>query len=144
MFNTYGPRMRPDDGRVVSTFIHQALRGAPLTVFGDGTQTRSLCYVDDLVRGIVAMFDSGEPGPINLGDPNEMTVRQIAELVRKLVGSSSEIELHPLPQDDPTRRCPDIAKARQLLGWRPEVSLQVGMTRTIEWHARDLRAEFAP
>jgi dTDP-glucose 4,6-dehydratase len=144
IFNTYGPRMRPDDGRVVSTFIHQALRGAPLTVFGDGTQTRSLCYVDDLVRGIVAMFDSGEPGPINLGDPNEMTVRQIAELVRKLVGSSSEIELHPLPQDDPTRRCPDIAKARQLLGWRPEVSLQVGMTRTIEWHARDLRAEFAP
>jgi dTDP-glucose 4,6-dehydratase len=143
IFNTYGPRMRPDDGRVVSSFIHQALHGAALTVFGDGTQTRSLCYVDDLVRGIVAMLDSDEPGPINLGYPNEISVRQIAELVRELVGSSSEIELHPLPQDDPTRRRPDIAKARELLGWSPEVPVRVGIARTVEWHARNLRVDLA-
>jgi dTDP-glucose 4,6-dehydratase len=141
IFNTYGPRMCPDDGRVVSSFIHQALTCAPLTVFGDGTQTRSLCYVDDLVRGIVAMLDSDEPGPINLGNPNEMTVRQIAELVRELVGSPAGIELHPLPQDDPTRRRPDIAKARELLGWSPEVPVRAGMSRTIEWHARNLQAD---
>jgi dTDP-glucose 4,6-dehydratase len=144
IFNTYGPRMRPDDGRVVSTFINQALRSAPLTVFGDGTQTRSLCYVDDMVRGIVAMFDSDEAGPINLGDPNEMTVRQIADLVRELVGSPSDVELHPLPQDDPTRRRPDIGKAGRLLGWSPEVSVRIGMAHTIEWHAGNLRSEFAP
>ncbi|HZA11628.1 UDP-glucuronic acid decarboxylase family protein [Mycobacterium sp.] len=143
IFNTYGPRMHSDDGRVVSSFIHQALRCAPLTVFGDGSQTRSLCYVDDLVRGIVAMLDSDEPGPINLGYPNEISVRQIAELVRELVGSRSEIELHPLPQDDPTRRRPDIAKARELLGWTPEVPVRVGIARTIEWHARNLQADLA-
>ena len=143
IFNTYGPRMRPDDGRVVSTFIHQALMCTPLTVFGDGSQTRSLCYVDDLIRGIVAMLDSDEPGPINLGDPNEITVRQIAELVRELVGSPSRIELHPLPQDDPTRRQPDIAMARELLGWCPETPLRVGIARTIEWHARNLQANLA-
>jgi dTDP-glucose 4,6-dehydratase len=143
IFNTYGPRMHADDGRVVSSFIHQALRCAPLTVFGDGTQTRSLCYVDDLIRGIVAMLDSDEPGPINLGHPNEISVRQIAELVRELVGSRSEIELHPLPQDDPTRRRPDIAKARELLGWTPEVPVRVGIARTIEWHARNLHADLA-
>jgi hypothetical protein len=128
---------------VNSSFIHQALQRAPLTVFGDGNQTRSLCYVDDLVRGIVAMLDSDEPGPINLGNPNEMSVRQIAELVRELVGSTSEIELHPLPQDDPTRRRPDIAKARELLGWTPEVTVRVGIARTIEWHASHFHANLA-
>jgi dTDP-glucose 4,6-dehydratase len=143
IFNTYGPRMRPDDGRVISSFIHQALQRAPLTVFGDGNQTRSLCYVDDLVRGIVAMLDSDEPGPINLGNPNEMSVHHIAELVRELVGSTSEIELHPLPQDDPTRRRPDIAKARELLGWTPEVNVRVGIARTIEWHASHFHANLA-
>jgi len=139
IFNTYGPRMRPDDGRVVSSFIDQALRCAPLTVFGDGSQTRSLCYVDDLVRGITAMLDSREPGPINLGNPVELTIRQIAELVRELVGSPSKIERHPLPQDDPTRRKPDIIKARDRLGWSPRVPVREGVTRTIEWHVKALQ-----
>lgn len=139
IFNTFGPRMRPDDGRVVSSFIDQALRCAPMSVFGDGSQTRSLCYVDDLVRGITAMLDSREPGPINLGNPVELTVRQIAELVRELVGSPSKIELHPLPQDDPTRRKPDIARARDRLGWSPQVSVREGIARTIAWHAKPLQ-----
>jgi len=134
IFNTYGPGMRSDDGRVVTNFIDQALRCAPLTVFGDGSQTRSLCYVDDLVRGLVAMLDSHEQGPINLGNPTELTVHQIADLVAELVGSSSEIERHPLPEDDPSRRKPDITRARQLLGWNPEVDLRDGLARTIEWH----------
>jgi dTDP-glucose 4,6-dehydratase len=128
--------MRPNDGRVISSFIDQALRSAPLTVFGDGSQTRSLCYVDDLVRGIVAMLDSREPGPINLGNPVELTICEIAELVRELVGSSSTIELHPLPQDDPTRRKPDITRARDLLKWSPRVPVREGIARTIEWHVQ--------
>jgi dTDP-glucose 4,6-dehydratase len=136
IFNTFGPRMRSDDGRVVSSFIDQALRCAPLTVFGDGSQTRSLCYVDDLVRGLLAMLDSREPGPVNLGNPVELTIRQIATLVRDLVGSPSKIEFHPLPQDDPTRRKPDITKARERLGWSPRVRVRDGITRTIEWHAQ--------
>lgn len=140
IFNTYGPRMRSDDGRVVTNFIDQALRCAPLTVFGDGSQTRSLCYVDDLVRGLAAMLDSAEPGPINLGNPTELTVVQIAELVAELVGSTSAIERYPLPQDDPTRRQPDITKARELLGWAPQVLLTDGLARTIEWHAAALDA----
>jgi dTDP-glucose 4,6-dehydratase len=139
IFNTYGSRMRPDDGRVVSNFIDQALRCAPLTVFGDGSQTRSLCYVDDLVRGIVAMLDSRERGPINLGNPVELTIREIAEMVRELVGSSSQVELHPLPQDDPTRRKPDITRARERLGWSPQVPVREGITRTIEWHEKVLQ-----
>jgi dTDP-glucose 4,6-dehydratase len=138
IFNTYGPGMRPDDGRVLSTFIHQALRSAPMTVFGDGSQTRSLCYVDDLIRGIAAMLDSPEPGPINLGNPEELTVLQIAELVREVVGSSSKIELRPLPQDDPTRRKPDISKARDRLGWQPRVRVREGIARTVEWHEKAL------
>jgi len=141
IFNTYGPRMRPDDGRVVSSFVDQALRLEPLTVNGDGSQTRSLCYVDDLVRGLAAMLDSGEPGPINLGNPTEVSVREIARLIRDLVGSTSPIELHPLPQDDPTRRRPDITKARELLGWSPQVSLRAGIARTIKWYARNLRTD---
>jgi dTDP-glucose 4,6-dehydratase len=142
IFNTFGPRMRPDDGRVVSSFIDQALHSAPLTVFGDGSQTRSLCYVDDLIRGLAAMLDSAEPGPINLGNPIELTVREIAEIVRDLTGSSSVIEQQPLPQDDPTRRRPDITKARELLHWSPRVSVRDGISRTVEWHARNLNAEF--
>ena len=139
IFNTYGPRMRPDDGRVVSTFIDQALRCAPLTVFGDGSQTRSLCYVGDSVRGIAAMLDSREPGPINLGNPVEHSIRQIAELVRELVGSPSKIELRPLPQDDPTRRKPDITRARDRLSWSPRVQVREGFVRTIEWHQKALQ-----
>ncbi len=139
IFNTYGPGMRSDDGRVVTNFIDQALRCAPLTVFGDGSQTRSLCYVDDLVRGLVAMLDSDEQGPVNLGNPTELTVSQIAELVCELVGSSSIIERHPLPEDDPTRRKPDITRARELLGWNPEIGLHDGLARTIEWHVATMR-----
>jgi dTDP-glucose 4,6-dehydratase len=143
IFNTYGPRMRPDDGRVVSNFIDQALRQVPLTVFGDGSQTRSLCFVEDLVRGLALMLDSAEPGPINLGNPVELTVREIAELVRESTGSRSEIQLRPLPQDDPTRRRPDITLARTRLGWCPQVPVQDGIMQTIEWHARNLSAELA-
>jgi dTDP-glucose 4,6-dehydratase len=143
IFNTYGPRMRPDDGRVVSTFIHQALNSQPLTVFGDGTQTRSLCYVDDLVHGILAMLDSDDPGPINLGNPAELSVLEIAALVLDLVGSPSQLELNPLPQDDPTRRRPDITRARDQLGWKPQVSVREGIARTIEWYAKELRTNLA-
>ena len=143
IFNTYGPRMRPEDGRVVSNFIDQALNSKPLTVYGDGTQTRSLCYVDDLVHGIFAMLESDEPGPINLGNPVELSVLAIAELVLELVGSPSRIELHPLPQDDPTRRQPDITAARDRLGWNPQVSVREGIARTIEWHAKQLRENLA-
>lgn len=138
IFNTYGPRMRSDDGRVVTNFIDQALHCTPLTIFGDGSQTRSLCYVDDLVRGLAAMLDSHVPGPVNLGNPTELSVRQIAELVIELVGSTSGVELHPLPQDDPTRRRPDITRARELLGWTPRVPLVDGLARTIEWHVATL------
>jgi dTDP-glucose 4,6-dehydratase len=139
IFNAYGPRMHPDDGRVVSTFIGQALNTKALTVFGDGTQTRSLCYVDDLVQGILAMLETEDPGPINLGNPVELTVLQIAELVIELTGSLSPLEFQRLPQDDPTRRRPDITRARDRLGWHPQVSVREGIGRTIEWHAKQLR-----
>jgi dTDP-glucose 4,6-dehydratase len=131
IFNTYGPRMRPHDGRVVTSFITQALDGEPLTIYGDGSQTRSFCYVDDLVRGIVAMLDSDEPGPINLGNPAEHTVTELAEMVLGLTGSSSVVEYHPLPVDDPMRRKPLVDRAREVLGWTPVVSVEDGLRRTI-------------
>lgn len=143
IFNTYGPRMRPDDGRVVSNFIDQALNLRPLTVYGDGTQTRSLCYVDDLVDGILAMLYSDDPGPINLGNPTELSIVEIAELVLELANSPCGIELHPLPQDDPTRRRPDITRARSRLGWSPRVPVREGISRTIEWHATQLHRNLA-
>jgi dTDP-glucose 4,6-dehydratase len=133
IFNTYGPRMRARDGRVVSSFISQALNGDPLTCYGDGSQTRSFCYVDDLVRGIVAMLDHTEPGPVNLGNPAEYTISELAELVLRITGSSSRIEYHTLPADDPTRRRPAIDRARDVLGWRPEVPIEKGLRRTVEW-----------
>lgn len=133
IFNTYGPRMRPDDGRAITTFIVQALRGTPLTVYGNAQQTRSFCYVDDLIRGIIAMLDSSEAGPINLGNPSEMTIQEVAEHVIRLTGSSSRIEHHPLPVDDPTRRKPDIERAAQRLGWAPSVPIELGLQRTIAW-----------
>jgi UDP-glucuronate decarboxylase len=134
IFNTYGPRMQEDDGRVVPSFIHQALRGEPLTVFGDGQQTRSLCYQSDLIEGLVAMMKvPDEPGPINLGNPTEMTVLRIAEVILELTGSPSKIEHRPLPSDDPTRRLPDISRARGRLGWEPRVSLKAGLAETIEY-----------
>ncbi|MXP20154.1 NAD-dependent epimerase/dehydratase family protein [Gordonia sp. HNM0687] len=134
IFNTYGPRMRLDDGRVVTNFIAQSLRGEPLTVYGDGGQTRSLCYVSDLVRGLIALIDTPVHGPINLGNPHEMTVLQIAELVRDITGSTSTIEYRPLPQDDPTRRRPDIGRARNELGWQPKVDVATGLAMTINWN----------
>jgi dTDP-glucose 4,6-dehydratase len=133
IFNTYGPRMRPDDGRVVSNFIVQALRGEPLTVYGDGSQTRSFCYVDDLIEGIMRLFDRGGPEPLNLGNPHEFTVRQLAERVLALTGSRSKIVERPLPVDDPQVRQPDITHAQETLGWEPTISLDDGLRRTIEY-----------
>ena len=135
IFNTYGPRMHPNDGRVVSNFIVRALRGEPIPIYGDGSQTRSFCYVDDLVDGLVRLMDSpaGLTGPINIGNPGEFTVRQLADLVIELTGSSSELEFHPLPADDPARRRPDITKATEQLGWGPTIDLRTGLTRTIEY-----------
>ena len=163
IFNTYGPRMRPKDGRVVSNFIVQALQGKPLTVFGDGTQTRSFCYVDDLVRGILALLlvdsdrsiekrtdrsgflvkqEEGAPSsihdPINIGNPRELTVNGIAELVVKIVGAKTSIEYMPLPADDPRVRRPDIGRAQRFLGWEPRVELEDGLTRTIEYFRKVL------
>ena len=132
IFNTYGPRMRPDDGRVVSNFVLQALKGEPLTVYGDGLQTRSYCYVDDLARGIVALLDSDVNEPVNLGNPVEHTVIYLAQMVRDMVGSGSVIDHRPLPEHDPTRRRPDITRATELLGWSPSVSLEDGLVATIE------------
>ncbi|MEU9735110.1 UDP-glucuronic acid decarboxylase family protein [Streptomyces sp. NPDC048002] len=131
IFNTYGPRMRPHDGRVVSSFITQALTGEPLTIYGDGTQTRSFCYVDDLVRGLVALLDSRELGPFNLGNPVEHTVGELADMVREMTGSSSEVHHHPLPVDDPVRRRPVITRAREALDWQPEIGITEGLRRTI-------------
>ena len=132
-FNTYGPRMRPDDGRVVSNFIVQALAGKPLTIYGDGAQTRSFCYVDDQVRGLVALLDSDYVGPVNIGNPDEFTVLELAVTVLELTGSASELVFKPLPQDDPTRRRPDISLAAEVMAWKPEISLRDGLTRTIPW-----------
>ena len=133
IFNTYGPRMRPDDGRVVSTFVSQALAGEPITIFGVGSQTRSFCYVDDLVRGIVAAVESDVEGPVNLGNPAEFTVREVAEMVLELTGADVPIEMRPLPQDDPTRRRPDITTAQTQLGWGPTVPLRDGLARTVDY-----------
>jgi UDP-glucuronate decarboxylase len=135
IFNTYGPRMHPNDGRVVSNFIVRALRGEPIPIYGDGSQTRSFCYVDDLVDGLIRLMDSPREvtGPINIGNPGEFTVRQLADLVVELTGSSSQLEFHPLPSDDPARRRPDITKATEQLGWGPTVALREGLVRTIDY-----------
>jgi dTDP-glucose 4,6-dehydratase len=133
IFNTYGPRMRLRDGRVVPAFVAQALAGEPLTVFGDGSQTRSFCYVDDLVEGIFRLLMSDETLPVNIGNPHEMTIRQFAERIRALVGSSSPIDFRPLPEDDPKTRQPDITRARAILGWEPRVALEEGLARTIAY-----------
>jgi len=133
IFNTFGIRMRPVDGRAIPTFIRQALRGEPLTVAGDGSQTRSVCYVDDLIDGIVRLLHSDLPGPVNIGNPHELTVLRLAELIRDLCGSSSPIEFIARPEDDPMVRQPDITLARTQLGWEPQVDLEEGLKRTIEW-----------
>jgi UDP-glucuronate decarboxylase len=138
IFNTYGPRMHPNDGRVVSNFIVQALRGDDITLYGDGTQTRSFCYVSDLIDGLMRMMASGQdtPGPINIGNPYEIRVRELADRVIDLTGSRSRIVHRPLPQDDPLQRCPDITRARQFLGWEPRVVLDEGLHRTIGYFDR--------
>ncbi len=150
IFNTYGPRMRPDDGRVISNFIVQALSNEPITIYGDGSQTRSFCYVDDMIEGMIRMMDcetgervrerdytkqylSGFPGPVNLGNPHEVSILSIAQKVVEMSGSGSEIVFHPLPEDDPKRRCPDIVKARVNLGWQPSVQLDEGLEKTIRY-----------
>jgi dTDP-glucose 4,6-dehydratase len=136
IFNTYGPRLSIADGRVVSNFLDQAMRGAPLTIFGDGSQTRSFCYVDDEVRGIVGLLESDHVGPMNIGNPNEFTMLELAELVLELTGSASELVFEPLPTDDPKQRRPDIALADRVLGWRPEIELREGLARTHDWYRR--------
>ncbi|HXR40832.1 MAG TPA: UDP-glucuronic acid decarboxylase family protein [Acidothermaceae bacterium] len=135
IFNTFGPRMRPNDGRAIPTFISQALRNQPLTVAGDGSQTRSVCYVDDLVEGLFRLLKSDLPGPVNIGNPFELSVLQLAEFVKKVVGSESPIGFIPLPQDDPLVRQPDITIARTQLGWEPKVDIEDGLRRTIDWFA---------
>ena len=137
IFNTYGPRMRPNDGRAVPTFVRQALEGKPLTVFGDGTQTRSFCYVDDLIRGLVALAESDEHLPVNIGNPNEFTLNELAEAVVRITGSKSEIVYEALPVDDPQVRQPDITRAQQLLAWEPEIGLEEGLTRMLPTFGRE-------
>ena len=143
IFNTYGPRMLPNDGRVVSSFIVSALRGETMTVFGDGSQTRSFCYVSDLVDGLIALMNSPREvtGPINLGNPGEFTVLELATKVAALVGRAGDIDYRPLPSDDPTRRKPDIDQARKVLGWSPTVALDEGLARTVEYFSRELAPE---
>jgi dTDP-glucose 4,6-dehydratase len=143
IFNTYGPRMRAADGRVVSNFIVQALRGEPLTIYGDGSQSRSFCYVEDEVDGTLRLFMSGEHDPVNIGNPNEFTVRQLAEMVIETTGSNSTIEIHPLPVDDPKVRRPDITRARTLLGWEPRIQIRDGLVRTVEYFRTAINAGIA-
>jgi nucleoside-diphosphate-sugar epimerase len=140
IFNTYGPRLSPGDGRVVSNFIVQALRGDPLTIYGDGSQTRSLCYVDDEIRGLVALLDSDLTGPVNIGNPDERTVLELAHLVLEISGSGSSITYEALPTDDPTRRCPDITLAKAGLGWAPTIALREGIERTMAYLSEKVAA----
>ncbi len=138
IFNTYGPRLDPTDGRVVSNFICQSLRDEDLTVYGDGSQTRSFCYVDDEVRGILSMLDSTERGPINIGNPTEFTMLELAQIILELTGSNSKVVYRPLPEDDPLQRKPDITKARESLKWEPSVDLREGLKKTIDWFKQTL------
>jgi dTDP-glucose 4,6-dehydratase len=145
IFNTYGPRMRPDDGRMVPNFISQALAGEPLSVYGEGTQTRSVQYVDDLIEGVVRLMRSDATRPVNIGNPDEMSVREVAEMVIELSGGSSELVYEPLPEDDPKQRRPDITRAREVLGWEPRVGAREGLQKTLDWFAgRQARRREAP
>lgn len=139
IFNTYGPRMRINDGRAVPNFITQALKGRPITVYGDGSQTRSLCYVDDLVRGIVKLLFSNVNEPVNIGNPEELTLLELAQVIKKLTGSKSPIRFKPLPEDDPKVRCPDIATAKSKLKWKPEIPLKAGLAKTIPYFKSALK-----
>ncbi len=133
IFNTYGPRMRPKDGRAIPAFIPQALKNQPITIFGDGSQTRSFCYVDDLIKGIYRLLISDHHAPLNIGNPNEMTIKELAETIIKVTHSNSEITYNPLPVDDPKVRQPDISKSKSVLGWEPKIPLEDGLTRTVDW-----------
>ncbi|MDZ7332146.1 MAG: SDR family oxidoreductase [candidate division KSB1 bacterium] len=139
IFNTYGPRMRPNDGRAIPTFIPQALKNEPITIFGDGSQTRSFCYVDDLVEGIYRLLISDIHEPVNIGNPQEMTIKQMAEVILKVTGSKSKLIYKPLPIDDPKVRQPNITRARTLLGWEPKIDLEQGLKKTIEWFKTQLK-----
>ncbi len=141
IFNTYGPRLSPGDGRVVSNFIVQALRGEPLTVYGDGSQTRSLCFVDDEITGLVALLDSSLTGPVNIGNPDERSMLDLARFVLEVTGSTSGVVFEPLPTDDPTRRCPDISLAKRQLGWEPTTGLREGIERTIDYFAQKVKGQ---
>ena len=138
IFNTYGPRMRANDGRVVSNFIVQALQGKPITIYGDGSQTRSFCFVEDEIRGFLALLDGEHTGPINIGNDGEFTMLQLADVVLEVTGSESSIEFEPLPVDDPRQRRPDLTLARTLLGWEPTIDLREGVARTAEFFRRQL------
>jgi dTDP-glucose 4,6-dehydratase len=140
IFNTYGPRMRLNDGRALPNFLYQALAGEPITVYGDGKQTRSFCYVSDLIEGIYRLLESGEHEPVNIGNPNEITILEFAERVRKLVGADAPIVFRPLPQDDPKQRCPDISKARRILHWEPKVNLEEGLQRSYDFFRQQIAA----
>ncbi|MEA2499478.1 MAG: dTDP-glucose 4,6-dehydratase [Actinomycetota bacterium] len=140
IFNTYGPRLAPGDGRAIPNFVKQALEGSPITIYGDGSQTRSFCYVDDLVRGILSLAESDEHDPVNLGNPDERTISELAQLILEYTGSSSEIVYRDLPEDDPKVRCPDITRARQILSWEPQVPLEEGLPRSIEWYRSEIGA----
>jgi UDP-glucuronate decarboxylase len=144
IFNTYGPRMLPDDGRVVSNFIVQALRGESLTLYGDGQQTRSFCYVDDLIEGMIRLMNSDETGPVNIGNPTEFTIRQLAEIVRQKINPELKFIREDLPQDDPTQRKPVIDLATSLLGWQPKIALKEGLDSTIEWFKREVKNPIEP
>jgi len=141
IFNTYGPRMRLNDGRALPNFVYQALRGQPITVYGDGKQTRSFCYVSDLIEGIYRLMNSDEHEPVNIGNPQEITILEFAERVRALMGSDVPIIFKPLPQDDPKQRCPDISKAKRLLGWEPKVNLNEGLQLTLDFFRQQVAAE---
>jgi dTDP-glucose 4,6-dehydratase len=138
IFNTYGPRLHSDDGRVISNFIMQALRGQPLTIYGNGSQTRSFCYVDDLIEGILRLSRSDEHLPVNLGNPVEFTILECAQAVLEITGSKSRLSFESLPVDDPTRRCPEIAKARALLGWEPHITLREGLARSLKYFTKKI------
>ena len=141
IFNTYGPRMRVDDGRVVPAFVAQAIRGEDFTLFGDGLQTRSFCYVDDMVEGLLALWQRGDGAPVNLGNPHEFTLLELAEVVRRVAGGGGKVRsVRPLPENDPRQRRPDISRARSLLGWEPRVPLERGLQPTVEWFRRELAA----
>jgi dTDP-glucose 4,6-dehydratase len=144
IFNTYGPRLQSNDGRVISTLIRQALRGEDMTIFGDGSQTRSFCYVSDEIEGILRLAHSDERDPVNIGNPDEFTILECASLVKELTGARSRIVFRPLPQDDPKQRKPDISKAERLLGWKPTISLHSGLLKTIEFMAKEVEEEDRP